>query len=441
MPDDNEYSGSGHFVGESEPLAPITAKTATKKSSVVDRQIVKNNGATVAEAKDVDHAQVGKNALAISEALGNPEPSIGDAIYGVAKQAAPYVLGAAGLAAAWHVLSSNKGQTSNDGANGGWGKTNAGRPENAKLGAPQPAAIQPPTAPIAPTAPEAPVPPVATAVPTEPTVDPIQQAKLDSMKAAEARAAEAHANEQRRKDEIHANRLAKDVQKSATDIQSKQGKSFSPESILEIKSDQNRMKKDIDAVAKVDAQKTKAIAPAPSPALAPAANPTQAPVVAPTAAVPPPVTQPAPIAETPVEPVVEPPKKAPKTSNMKEISLPKDWPAKGMNWLTSQYGEQGARQFINEFNKGEPFKTHEEMTKVYDQVMTKPSFSSVPKDTRKSRGITRNPESQQYKIIPNAIVPPTLPSGGGAGMVVPRTSLGNTPGANEQIHSLNPLKL
>jgi hypothetical protein len=137
-----------------------------------------------------------------------------------------------------------------------------------------------------------------------------------------------------------------------------------------------------------------------------------------------------------------PPATAPKTSNVKEISLPKEWPAKGMNWLTSQYGEEGARQFINQYNKGEPFKTHDDMKKVYDQVMTKPSFNTMPKDLRKSRGITVNPEYQQYKIVPNAIVPPSLPSGGGGGgMVVPRGGIGNLPGANEQIHALNPLKL
>ena len=279
MSDENEYSGSGSFVGGSEP----EAAKAPKKSSVADRQIVKNNGATVADAKNVDQTQVGKDALAISDSLGNPEPPIGSVLYGVAKEVAPYVLGGLGLKAAWDVLSSNKSQTSNDGANGGWDKTTAGKPANATLGAPAPQATTVPAAattaaPIpqsapatgpapaplgvpnpsqqvampgeqqpqmkygetkynVPTAsPEVAVAPPAQAAPVavEPKpLDPVQQAKIDKMAAETAlinqraaQDAEAHANEQRRRDEGHANRLAKDAQRAETKVQEGQGKAF-----------------------------------------------------------------------------------------------------------------------------------------------------------------------------------------------------------------------
>jgi hypothetical protein len=235
------------------------------------------------------------------------------------------------------------------------------------------------------------------------------QFDLEAARAKEARAQEAHAS-----------RLAADAKRAGAKNQTKQGTpTQNLETTMQKQSYENTVSKAVDANMKAAAVKK---APPAASVVPPAASPT---------------------ATTTTAPVVEvAPATAPKTSGVKEISLPKEWPSKGMNWLTSQYGEDGARQFINQYNKGEPFKTHDDMKKVYDQVMTKPSFSTMPKDLRKSRGITTTPDYQQYKIVPNAIVPPTLPSGGGGGgMIVPRGGVGNVPGANEQVHSLNPLKL
>ena len=309
MPDKNEYSGSGSFVGDFEPEAP----KAAKKSSVTDRQIVKNNGATVADAKNVDQTQVGKDALAISDALGNPEPPIGSVLYGVAKEVAPYVLGGLGLKAAWDLLSSNKSQTSNDGANGGWGKTIAGKPENATLGAPAPQATTVPAAattaaPIPETAPAPNVMPEGPAAPpagtVEKPIDPVQQAKIDSIKAANERAAEAHANEQRRKDNAEArSQAAHDaklaVQAEAKSQKSPSGKPFEGDALLEIQSKKNAVAKSIDAEAKLNAIKS---APANVPPVA-AAPVVDMPSVAATPTATPPAPS-APIAEA-VTPVVE----------------------------------------------------------------------------------------------------------------------------------------
>lgn len=265
MSDENEYSGSGHFVSGSEPEAP----KAAKRASVADRQIVKNNGATVAEAKDVDQAAVGANAVAISDALGTPKPPIGDVVGGVVKELAPYVLGGLGLKAAWDVLSSNKSQTSNDGSKGGWDKTTAGKPADAKLGAapeatPVPAAATtaapiPETAPVAEVAPKAATalpaatypatatqqpsiagygtqtinqptgaPNVAVAppadvapVPVEPKpIDPYQQARIDKVAAETALINQRAAQEAER----HQNNLAKDAERAVKTQQKSQGK-------------------------------------------------------------------------------------------------------------------------------------------------------------------------------------------------------------------------
>ena len=132
---------------------------------------------------------------------------------------------------------------------------------------------------------------------------------------------------------------------------------------------------------------------------------------------------------------------AKQASNIKEITLPSEWKGKGMNWLSSAYGIEGAKQFIDTYNDGKPFKNHDEMKAVYDKVMVKPSYSTIPKSTRQDRGITSG-EREQYKIVPGAVAPPSG-GGGGAGPVL-RGGGGGSTGigrAGEEIHNLNPLKL
>lgn len=347
MSDENEYSGSGHFVGESEQAAP----KAAKKSSVAERQVVKNNGATVAEAKDVNNTQVGQNAVAISEAMGNPEPPIGDVLTGVGKQLAPYAIGGAtmlGLKKAWDVLSSQQAQTSNDGAKGGWDRTTAGKPSNATLGAapeaaPVPAAATtaapiPEAAPVAEAAPKAAAIPAATfpatatqqpsisgygetttnaptgapnvavAPPAEAAAAPvepkpisrleelrIQKAEFDleAAKAKEARAAEAHAS-----------RLAADVKRAEAKAQTKTASgAISPEDQKMLQSSEKaKIEKAIVADQKAVAAKKAAAVPAAS------VVPTVEPVVATPAAAP--AVAPAPAAAPVAEGSAVPPKGA-----------------------------------------------------------------------------------------------------------------------------------
>jgi len=269
---------------------------------------------------------------------------------------------------------------------------------NAPVGTPSPLPAGPAAPPVQANAPIAPKP-----------IDPIVQARIDSMAAAERRA-----------QELHELTLADKKQKLEAARQKTQGQSVSQYSNEE---------KQYNARSQ-EAKVSKEIIAANKPKVTPVANVEKALATLP---------------ETPVAgsavPTGQPPA-APKLNTVKEISLPKEWSGKGMNWIASQYGEDGARQFINQYNKGQPFKSHAEMKEVYDRVMTKPSYSTIPKSVRQDRNITASPEREQYKIVPNAIVPPTLPSGGGGGgMVVPRGGLGNIPGANEQLRSLNPLKL
>lgn len=132
---------------------------------------------------------------------------------------------------------------------------------------------------------------------------------------------------------------------------------------------------------------------------------------------------------------------AKQASKIKEITLPPEWKGKGMNWLSSAVGIEGAKQFIDIYNNGKPFNTHDEMKAVYDKVMVKPSYSTIPKSTRQDRGITSG-EREQYKIVPGAVAPPSG-GGGGAGPVI-RGGGGGATGigrAGEEIHNLNPLKL
>jgi len=125
---------------------------------------------------------------------------------------------------------------------------------------------------------------------------------------------------------------------------------------------------------------------------------------------------------------VEPPKTAPKA----KIPMPEGW-GKGMSWLVNQHGVEGAQDFIDRYNNGKPFESHNQMEARRQEVTIRPKFSDIPKSVRKERGITA------------AIVPPSPPSGGGMA-VPPRTGAGGRlnetgrPG-EEIIHNLNPLKL
>jgi hypothetical protein len=92
---------------------------------------------------------------------------------------------------------------------------------------------------------------------------------------------------------------------------------------------------------------------------------------------------------------------APPSSGTPTVSLPEEWAkvnkGKGMTWLTSSMGPEGAQDFIERYNNGKPFESHQQMMDRFGEVVSKPSFSDIPKDVRKSRGI----ESKQsgYKIV------------------------------------------
>jgi len=263
----------------------------------------------------------------------------------------------------------------------------------------------------APVSPAAAVPPVDVApAPVAPKpIDPVMQKRIDLMDAAE-----------RRKQELHDLELAEKKQRIELAKQKSQGQPVSQYSNEDKQYNKLAVEGKVDKDIAASASKTKAPVSKAEKALEAVAS--TKPTTAPVATVPTPAATAIPSAN--------------------EVSLPKEWNRKGMGWLTSQYGIEGAQQFIDAHNKGKPFASHAEMQAAYEKAMVKPSFNTMPKDIRKERGITVNPEHQQYKIVPGGIVPPTLPSGGGGGgMVVPRGGVGNIPGANEQIHTLNPLKL
>ena len=277
--------------------------------------------------------------------------------------------------------------------------------------------------------------PVAPAPTAPPTVDPIMQAKVDAIADKTRRDNEAHAAQQRRLDEIHQAKLASEAKRNETKIQAGQGKAASPTNIDEQaqallkKSEKNTL---ANSVAQASAPKPTTSTAPPVAAVVPPPN---APITAATPA-------PAPTAAT-LEPTpkIVPTQVAPtaaQTSNIKEISLPKEWPSRGMNWITSQFGIEGAQQVIDKYNEGKPFKTHAEMEAVYNRVMTKPSFSTMPKELRKERGIKAS-ERELLRIIPRSVPPPT--GGGSAGPVQGGGSLGGNRPGEDFMHNLNPLKL
>jgi len=258
-----------------------------------------------------------------------------------------------------------------------------------------------------------------------------------------------------REQEAHQSKMSLEAKRAEAILQRNQGKSVSPTSAdaqatqLLVKSEENKLSK------AVEASKPKPVTNAAPPPVAPQVPVAPSPVApAPVMTAPAPVmTAPAPAVTTPATPAMtatpataEPlPKQtsteaptAKQASNIKEISLPKEWPSKGMNWITAQYGIDGAQQFIDKYNDGKPFKTHDEMKTVYDKVMTKPSFSTMPKELRKERGIKAS-ERELLKIIPRSVPPPSV--GGSAGPMQGGGSLGGNRPGEDFMHNLNPLKL
>lgn len=143
---------------------------------------------------------------------------------------------------------------------------------------------------------------------------------------------------------------------------------------------------------------------APPVAPAPVAPPVAAPVVeAPVVQAPVAEAAPAPTpAPVPTPTVAEaPPKKEPKAAKAK-IEMPQGW-GKGMSWLTHQYGVEGAQAFIDQYNKGKPYATYDEMMKSYKENTTRPKYSDIPKSVRQERGIT-----SRSGVL--AVPPPSLQS-------------------------------
>jgi len=269
-------------------------------------------------------------------------------------------------------------------------------------------------------------------------VDPLVQAKLDALADKQRRENEAHTAQQRRLDEQHQIKVANEAKRAELGLQKNQGKAASPTSsdqqaeALIKKSEKNAL---ANSVAQASAPKPIAPAPIAPPVVSSQitpATPAPSPSIAPT---------PATLEPTPRVSPTQVPERAPSATqagNIKEISLPKEWPSKGMNWITSLYGVDGAQQFIDKYNDGKPFKTHAEMQAVYDRVMVKPSFSTMPKELRKERGIKAS-ERDVYKLIPRAVPPPAV--GGSAAPVQGGGSLGGARPGEDFMHSLNPLKL
>jgi hypothetical protein len=271
-------------------------------------------------------------------------------------------------------------------------------------------------------------------------VDPLVQAKLDALADKQRRDNEAHAANQRRLDEQHQIKVANEAKRAELGLQKNQGKAASPTSVdqqvmaLEKVSDKNKI---ANSVAQASAPKPIAPAPIAPPVVSSQITPAT-PAPSPSLA---PAPTPATLEPTPRVSATEVPERAPSATqagNIKEISLPKEWPSKGMNWITSLYGVDGAQQFIDKYNDGKPFKTHAEMQAVYDRVMVKPAFSTMPKELRKERGIKAS-ERDVYKMIPRAVPPPAV--GGSAAPVQGGGSLGGTRPGEDFMHSLNPLKL
>lgn len=242
-----------------------------------------------------------------------------------------------------------------------------------------------------PTSPTAPAPDVAVAPPAQTPAAPVQpkpmteierlrieklQFDLEAARAKEARAQEAHAT-----------RMANEAKRAEAATQKRQGQ---PKSNISAKdsaiiADNNEVKARAALVA----------AGQPKPPTASPVGGTSLPVggvsglpqgAPPAASVAPPAAAPvtaAPVVDTiaPVE-SVKPPAKAPKA----KLEMPEGW-GKGMSWLVNQHGVEGAQDFVNRYNDGKPFATYDDMMKSYQENTTRPKYSDIPKDVRKSRGI------------------------------------------------------
>lgn len=141
-------------------------------------------------------------------------------------------------------------------------------------------------------------------------------------------------------------------------------------------------------------------------------------VAPPTPAMPEPTVTAAPA--TPVETVepieakkpVKPPAKAPKS----KVEMPEGW-GKGMSWLTTVHGQEGAQAFIDQYNNGKPFATHQEMEQKYKEVTVRPKYSDIPKDIRKERGII--PRAALSPIPPPSLqAAPGYGGGGSSGSLI-----------------------
>ena len=164
---------------------------------------------------------------------------------------------------------------------------------------------------------------------------------------------------------------------------------------------------DAELVAKQYSRQIQAVVPS---------APTAAAPVAPTAVAPPSIVEaPTPAISAPAEQEVPkaavPPKKAPK----EKIAMPEGW-GKGMSWLTTVHGAEGAQSFIDQYNNGKPFASHKEMEDVYKNVTMRPKYSDIPKSVRQERKII--PRASLPNLPLSAVPPPSLlpaPQLGGGG--------------------------
>ena len=118
------------------------------------------------------------------------------------------------------------------------------------------------------------------------------------------------------------------------------------------------------------------------------------------------------VTQTPSVPVPTaaeaPPKKEPKAAKAK-IDMPSGW-GKGMTWLVNQHGVEGAQAFIDQYNKGKPYATYDEMMKSYTENTMRPKYSDIPKSVRQERGITSR--SGTMAVPPPSLRPTDLGQGG-----------------------------
>lgn len=249
---DNEYEGSGHFVGDSAESIPKAAPVS-KKTKLADRKIEQESAEIASEP---DYTATGQNAAKLSKGLGTPTPPIGEVAGGVVDQAGLFAkehpiatgvglgaagaAGAGGLYGAWKALNSGQPEAPK------WDRTIAGRPQTT----PQPVAE---AAPVAKPAPAGPVPaptypvggqqqpaiagygertinapegvpsPIAPAA-AEPVISAKDQATIDLANAKR----EAVLADIKRKDELHAKTMATKVKSDVAKEQKNQGAAGRP---------------------------------------------------------------------------------------------------------------------------------------------------------------------------------------------------------------------